>query len=186
MARYVQKLSFGIGEREWWVGWELDGPPRKIAGLIPAERFSPEELLEKGVTTFQSVSSDLLARIERRTIQRVRLTQPLRGKTGSIDVLIVDISAGGIGICHEFPLRPGKVLTVEFMGDDQYYSMSYDLLRCQLSRGSDRGEARYYSALRLRSTNAADKAALARLVARSLAVNEMAIREDPSRALALD
>ncbi len=186
MTRYIQKLSFGIGEREWWVGWELDGPPRRIAGLIPADTLSSEELLHRGVTSFQPVNSDLLARLERRTVQRVRLTHPFRGKAGAVDVLVVDISAGGIGICHEFPLRPGKVLSVDFMGDDQFYSMSYDLLRCQLSRASGRGEARYYSALRLRNTSAADRKALARLVAQALTANEAAIREDPGRALALD
>lgn len=185
MARYIQKLSFGVGDSEWWVGWEIAGAPQQIRGLIPADSLTPEELRQKGVSSFQPVKPDLLARIERRTVQRVRLLEPLTGRAGGVEIRVVDISAGGIGICHQLPLRPGKVIRVDFMAGNEFFSTSYDLLRCSLSRGNDQREAMYYSALRLKSPNPADREMLSRLVAGILALNESAIREDPGNALAL-
>lgn len=184
MAKYIQKISFGTDDREWWVGWDIAGPVQNIKGLIPADSLSPAQLEEKGVESFQPVSSTLLARLERRSVQRVRVNQPFPGKAGSVDVDVVDVSAGGIGISHEVPLRPGKVIRVDFMVNDRFYSMKFELLRCQLSRGF--GAVRYYSALRLHTMDSSDRKLLSELVVGVLEVSEPAIRVSPSQALALD
>lgn len=184
MAKYIQKISFGTDDREWWVGWEIAGPVQNVKGLIPADTLSLEHLREKGIESFQPVSSILLARMERRSVQRVRVNPPFPGKADSVDVEVVDLSAGGIGIAHEVPLRPGKVTRVEFMVSDRFYSMKFELLRCQLSRGF--GSVRYYSALRLHSMDPSDRKLLSDLVGGVLDLNEPAIRVNPTQALVLD
>lgn len=184
MAKYIQKISFGTDDREWWVGWDIAGPVQNIKGLVPADGLSLEQLQEKGIESFQPVSSTLLARLERRSVQRVRVKQPFHGKAGSVDVEVVDVSAGGIGISHEVPLRPGKVVRVDFMAGERFYSMTFELLRCQLSRGF--GAIRYYSALRLHTMDPSDRKVLSDLVVGVLEVNEPAIRVSPTQALALD
>lgn len=67
MTRYVQKLSFGVDDREWWVGWEIAGPVRHVDGLIPVDSMTAEDLQQIGVSEFQPVTADVLSRLERRT-----------------------------------------------------------------------------------------------------------------------
>lgn len=187
MARYVQKLSFGIDDREWWVGWEIAGPVRNISGLIPVDSMAPEDLRSTGVSSFQPVTPDMLTRLERRTVPRIRLPKPFPGKVEALDVQVVDLSAGGIGISHRQPLRPGRVIHVDFMAADQFYSMKYELLRCQLSRGVvGHGEPHYYSALRLRSIKPDDRNSLALLVSNILSSNGPSICDNPRQLLAMD
>jgi hypothetical protein len=185
MARYIQKISFGV-ETEWWVGWEIHGPHRQIDGLVPADEMSPEDLLACGVRIFQPITLSLLKRVERRKIHRIRLQTPFHGSIGSTSVMIVDLSAGGVGIAHEHPLRPGRIALLAFSSPDRRYAMNFEILRCQLTRGDLGGrEALYYSCLRLRSTDPADGEALRDLVVSFLQQNETQIRTDPTRALAL-
>lgn len=186
MARYIQKLSFGIDQIEWWVGWEIEGPPRAIEGLVPADAMSPDELQRLGVAAFQRVTPDLLSRMERRHVQRVRLKQPWSGRVGAIAVLVVDLSTGGAGIAHEHPLQPGRVIQLDFSDGTTLYSLGFEVLRCQLSRGFiAHGDARYYSSLKLRPRTSEDRRILTGVVAALVTSSEVAIRENPGDALAL-
>lgn len=186
MARYIQKISFGVEEKEWWVGWEIHGPHRQIDGLLPADEMSAEDLLACGVRTFQPITLSLLERVERRKIHRVRLHTPLPGAIGATSVMIVDISAGGVGIAHNHPLRPGRIAPLLFSSGEQRYEMNFEIIRCQLTRRDlAGGDALYYSCLRLRSANPADGEALRAMVASFLHQNETEIRTDPAKALAL-
>lgn len=185
MARYIQKISFGV-EKEWWVGWEIHGPHRPIDGLIPADAMSAENLLAYGVRTFQPITLSMLKRVERRKIHRVRLHAPLQGSIGATPVMVVDISPGGVGIAHSQPLRPGRVAPLLFCCEERRYAMNFEILRCQLTRRDlEGGEALYYSCLRLRSVDPAEGEALRDLVVSLLHQNETEIRIDPTRALAL-
>jgi hypothetical protein len=185
MARYIQQISFGV-EKEWWVGWEIHGPHRQIDGLVPADAMSAEDLLACGVRIFQPITLSLLKRVERRKIHRIRLQSPIQGSIGSAPVMIVDLSAGGIGIAHSHPLRPGRVAPLLFATGERRYEMNFEIIRCQLTRRDlSGGDALYYSCLRLRSANPADGEALRALVAALLHQNETQIRTDPVRALAL-
>jgi hypothetical protein len=186
MARYIQKISFGVEEKEWWVGWEIHGPHRQIDGLIPADEMSAEDLLAYGVRTFQPITLSLLKRVERRRIHRVRLQTPLHGTIGATAVRVVDVSAGGVGIAHTLPLRPGRVAPLLFSSGQRRYAMNFEIIRCQLTRRElSGGDALYYSCLRLRSANPADGEALRALVSSFLHENETEIRTDPAKALAL-
>jgi hypothetical protein len=56
LARYIQKIS--IGDRERWLGWEVDGIGTEMPGLTLAEGMSEEELRAKGVRNFFPMSFD--------------------------------------------------------------------------------------------------------------------------------
>jgi len=62
MARYIQKISLGMG-RERWVGWEIDGVGTEITGLILADHFSDDELAQRGVRKFIPMSFDDFLRL---------------------------------------------------------------------------------------------------------------------------
>lgn len=62
MARYIQKISLGMG-RERWVGWDIDGVGTEITGLILADHFGDDELAARGVRKFIPMSFDDFLRL---------------------------------------------------------------------------------------------------------------------------
>jgi hypothetical protein len=151
MSRYIQKIVLGTGpsQREWWVGWEIDGVNGEIDGLILADALTAEELASKGIREFQPVSRNMLTHIDRRKVLRIRLSEPIHGRIGAIPVKILDLSTGGAGVEHPRPLTPGKNVILEFAHLDKRYSMVFEVLRCAAKRSEMAGGGlAYYSALK--------------------------------------
>lgn len=68
MAKYVQRIT--IGDRERWLGWEVDGIGTEMPGLTLAERFSEEELSARGIRQFFPMSFDEFAGLSAMTSRR--------------------------------------------------------------------------------------------------------------------
>jgi hypothetical protein len=179
MCRYIQRIS--IDNRDWWVGWEIDNATGEIPGLILADHMGEAELRERGITEFRKVNSNLLQKVERRRASRFRLEPGLPGLVGREQILVRDISNGGLGIRHRFPLALGKIIVVAFEFQGQSYSFQLEVLRCTFDRqpsASDLGLP-HYSALRLAEPNEEDQLTLrdiARNIAASLGGNHRAPR----------
>ncbi|MGA7616423.1 MAG: PilZ domain-containing protein [Thermoanaerobaculia bacterium] len=148
MGRYIQKVS--IGSRETWVGWILDGIEGEIDGLTPADEMSEEELALKGVREFHQAPRAMLGQVEKRRRRRIRLSAPLQANVNSRTAEVWDLSSSGVGIQHQFKLKPATEITVEIQGPEGRRSLRFEVLRCELSRSlKATGEILYYSALRL-------------------------------------
>ena len=76
MARYIQKISLGMG-RERWVGWEIDGVGTEISGLVLADQFTDEELAAKGVRRFIPMAFDDFLRLGAVTSAQEQDDKPL-------------------------------------------------------------------------------------------------------------
>ena len=71
---------------------------------------------------------------ERRRIQRVRLSDPVRGRLSGMRVSIVDVSTTGASVTHSFPLAAGRRLRLEFPWQDDNISLQCDVVRCSVRR----------------------------------------------------
>ena len=84
-----------------------------------------------------------------RRVQRVHLAQPLVGRLGSIQVVIVDVSTLGARVEHTTPLQAGGKARLTFVWEDEEMSMECRIVRSRLERfsvGSD-GLTVYHSGL---------------------------------------
>ncbi len=82
---------------------------------------------------------------ERRIIQRVHFDSPLTAKIATNRVTLVDVSATGARVEHEFPLSRGKAVSLEFEFEGATLHIQCTVARCKLEN-SDHG-ASYRSGL---------------------------------------
>ena len=163
MARYLQKIVLDDRDsREWWVGWEIDDVTG-IDGLVCADDMSEDQIRNLGITEFIRVSKESVGKLERRRVQRIRLAPPLTGSVGSVAVEVLDVSVGGAGIEHRFPLAVGKAVRLRYRFQGAMYSVEFETLKCQLRRKEEGGIC-YYSALKIHDGDADAQDALRHLV----------------------
>jgi hypothetical protein len=110
----------------------------------------------------------------RRRVQRVRLSQPLLGRIGTLQVILIDISLRGARIEHASPLQKDTSTRIVFQWDDQTISAECRVVRSRLERfstGPD-GLTAYHSGLEFTNltdkTNAALKEMLEYFISRAL------------------
>lgn len=82
---------------------------------------------------------------ERRVIQRVHFDSPLTAKIATNRVTLIDVSATGARVEHEFPLSSGKPVSLQFEFEGATLHIQCTVARCKLEK-SDRG-ALYRSGL---------------------------------------
>jgi hypothetical protein len=75
---------------------------------------------------------------ERRVIQRVRFDSPLTAKIATNRVTLIDVSATGARIEHDFPLSSGKVVELSFEFEGSALHIRCTVARCKLEKGDDR------------------------------------------------
>ncbi|MFA6955113.1 MAG: PilZ domain-containing protein [Thermoanaerobaculia bacterium] len=82
---------------------------------------------------------------ERRIIQRIRFDSPLTAKIATNRVTLVDVSATGARVEHDFPLSSGKAVQLEFEFEGASMHIRCTVARCKLEKGD--GVALYRSGL---------------------------------------
>jgi hypothetical protein len=110
----------------------------------------------------------------RRRVQRVRLSQPLVGRVGTLQVILIDISLRGARIEHASPLQKDTSTRIVFRWEDHTISAECRVVRSRLERfstGPD-GLTAYHSGLEFTNltdeTNAALKEMLEYFISRAL------------------
>ena len=111
-----------------------------------------------------ALSSD---RFERRSVQRVRLPEPLRGSSGSARVFVIDISLRGLKIAHQDVLgRVDDVCPVRFEWSGRSIELSATIRRIEVRRPPSRpGEKTlYHSGMEIAKISPYSAAALRELI----------------------
>jgi hypothetical protein len=110
----------------------------------------------------------------RRRVQRVRLSQPLVGRVGTLQVILIDISLRGARIEHASPLQKDTSTRIIFPWGNQTITAECRVVRSRLERfstGPD-GLTAYHSGLEFthitRETRAALKEMLEHFISRAL------------------
>lgn len=106
--------------------------------------------------------------VERRKVQRVKLTRPLHGKSGSSPIYLVDASVEGIRIAHQGIVSAvGKTLRVEFAWEGQRIELECAVVHNTLIRlaKSKKGKSTYHAGLRIIEAVGDSRAVLRQLVA---------------------
>jgi hypothetical protein len=75
---------------------------------------------------------------DRRVIQRIRFDSPLTAKIATNRVTLIDVSATGARVEHEFPLSSGKSVQLEFEFEGASLHIRCTVARCKLEN-SERG-----------------------------------------------
>ena len=85
-------------------------------------------------------------RFERRSVQRVRLPEPLRGLSGSARIFVIDVSLRGLKIAHQEVLgRVDDVCPIRFEWNGHNLEMSAAIRRTEVRRAAARpGEKTLY------------------------------------------
>jgi hypothetical protein len=109
-----------------------------------------------------------------RRVQRVHLAQPLLGKLGSAQVVIVDVSLLGARVEHQVPLVAGNMSSISFKWEDHEIASTCRIVRSRLERfsvGAD-GLTVYHSGLEFESmpeeTRSRLKAMIGRFISKAL------------------
>ena len=86
-------------------------------------------------------------RFERRSVQRVKLPEPLRGSSGNARVFVIDISLRGLKIAHQEVLgRVDDVCPIRFEWNGRSIEMSAAIRRTEVRRAASRpGEKTLYN-----------------------------------------
>jgi len=111
-----------------------------------------------------ALSSD---RFERRSVQRVRLPEPLRGSSGSARIFVLDVSLRGVKIAHQEVLgRVDDVCPIRFEWNGQSIELSAAIRRTEVRRAPSRpGEKTlYHSGMEITKISAYSAAALRELI----------------------
>ena len=85
------------------------------------------------------------AKSERRVIQRIRFDSPLTAKIATNRVTLIDVSATGARIEHDFPLSSGKAVQLSFEFEGAAMHIGCIVARCKLEKSE--GGAIYRSGL---------------------------------------
>ena len=99
----------------------------------------------------------------RRRIQRVQLDSPLAAKLERTRVTVLDVSAEGARIEHDFPLVRGRKISLQFFCDGQQVVLGCEVIRCKFEQ-TERG-AIYRSGLRFSEGEAPSVSLLRDLIA---------------------
>lgn len=83
---------------------------------------------------------------ERRRLMRIQLEAPISAKVSTSRVVLVDISAEGARIEHNFPLSLGREVILHFEHGSRQVSIPCSVVRCKYERHDDR--ISYFSGLR--------------------------------------
>ena len=105
--------------------------------------------------------------LERRSVQRVRLQQPLRASIDGARVFIVDLSLRGLRVLHHEDIgRVAEPCMVRCEWDGRRIELQCEIVRTTIFRAADSVSARtlYHSGLSIVSTVGASALALRRLI----------------------
>ena len=106
-----------------------------------------------------------------RRVQRVHLAQPLVGRLGSIQVVIVDVSILGARVEHTTPLQAGGRARLTFLWEQEEMTMECRIVRSRLERfsvGAD-GLTVYHSGLEFEEMDAPVRARLKAMIGEYIA-----------------
>lgn len=119
-----------------------------------------------------------MAQQERRRIQRIRLSDPVRGRLSGMRVSILDVSTMGASVEHSFPLAAGRRLRLEFPWQDESISLQCDVVRCSMRRdGTIAGSNAYNSGLKFCEPPGPARAMLVRMLTDIVARNIARFRQ---------
>lgn len=104
--------------------------------------------------------------IERRSVQRVRLIDRLRGTIGGARIFIADISTSGLRALHQEPVgKTGDVIKVSFTWEGRTITVRCEIVRTLLFRSeSSTGRSLYHSGLRIVEASMTARLALRELI----------------------
>jgi hypothetical protein len=104
---------------------------------------------------------------EKRRIPRLTLLEPQGARLSDREGTLLDLSNGGALVEHEFPLKAGGALTLEFVHDGLPVRLSCLVVRTRLGRSTVKaGSFAYSSGLRF-----TDPMELSRQVVRQIVAN---------------
>jgi hypothetical protein len=98
---------------------------------------------------------------ERRRVQRIRFRDPLGGSISNGALSIVDLSVTGARAVHNFPLKSGRSVRLDFLLRGERLSLTCNVVRCRLERSESAGTT-YFSGLQF--VNDAELGPLRRLL----------------------
>lgn len=92
---------------------------------------------------------------DRRRLERIHLTEPIRATLGALPVRIVDIGLMGALVEHEQPLEVGASSTIEFSHDGSRVFAGCRVARCNFQPilSEARGERIYHSGIEFESSD---------------------------------
>ena len=101
-----------------------------------------------------------------RRVQRIRLAQPIVGRLGSTQVVLVDLSVLGARVEHHLPLAAGAFSKLTFQWDDRPLTLECRIVRSRLERfqAGANGLTVYHSGLEFDRLPAATTAELKRII----------------------
>lgn len=104
--------------------------------------------------------------IERRSVQRVGLTDRLRGTIGLTRIFIADVSTGGLRVLHQEPIgKTGEVISVSFSWEGRPISVRGEIVRTTLFRAeSTTGRSLFHSGLRIVEASMAARITIRELI----------------------
>jgi hypothetical protein len=109
--------------------------------------------------------------VERRSVQRVRLMDRLRGTIGSARVYIADVSLQGVRVLHQEPIgKTGDVVNLVFTWESSGITLRCEIARSLLFRAeSSTGRSLFHSGLRIVQASMSARSALRDLIATHVA-----------------
>lgn len=117
----------------------------------------------------QSTASDTSASpgfVERRSVQRVRLLDRLRGTIGMTRIFIADISITGLRALHQEPVgKTGDVVSVAFTWEGRTIGVRCEIVRTLLFRSeTSTGRSLFHSGMRIVEASMAARISLRELI----------------------
>lgn len=112
------------------------------------------------------MSSTLVNRTERRTIERIRLSNPIVGRLGTMGVILIDISSAGARVEHYNRFATGTMTRLRFQWEGEEVSAECRIVSCKVHRFSpgDDGLTVYQSGLILTDPTGESAMTLKRMV----------------------
>lgn len=104
--------------------------------------------------------------VERRSVQRVQLTDRLRGTIGLTRIFIADVSTNGVRVLHQEPIgKTGDVVSVSFTWEGRAITVKAEIVRSLLFRAeSTTGRSLYHSGLRIVEASMAARITIRELI----------------------
>lgn len=104
--------------------------------------------------------------VERRSVQRVRLTDRLRGTIGLTRIFIADISTSGLRALHQDPVgKTGEIVSVSFSWEGRAITVRAEIVRSVLFRAdSSAGKPLFHSGLRIVEASMAARISIRELI----------------------
>lgn len=104
--------------------------------------------------------------VERRSVQRVRLIDRLRGTVGTTRIFIADVSTSGLRALHQEQIgKPGDVVTVAFAWEGRPVTLRCEIVRSLLFRSeTSTGRSLFHSGLKIIEAALSARIALRELI----------------------